>query len=228
MQIFRVPKTALTLRGAAADFLKAYTTNLPQASRSAFLDTRGRIVAVCAQKLLAASEALIVIETAVRDRLLEHLQRYLTFSDVALHEESYRIWHDTDDSTVSSPGDVYLASEPGRLVLTRRDLPSGSEADYRLFRVRHRLPVQGVDFDQEMLLNVFAEGYVSYEKGCYLGQEVIARVHHRGRPPKRLIVKRVSECAPDEAARLTSRVLDPSTGEEAGFLFVDNPVPESP
>ena len=41
-----------------------------------------------------------------------------------------------------------------------------------------------VDDDEELLLNIFPDGYVSYTKGCYLGQEIIARVHYRAKPSK--------------------------------------------
>ena len=84
------------------------------------------------------------------------------------------------------------------------------------------MPVQGIDFDEELLLNVANEEFVSYTKGCYLGQEIIARVHHRSKPPKKLIVKPLEECQPAEAARMTSKCVDPETGKMVGFIFVDN------
>ena len=59
-----------------------------------------------------------------------------------------------------------------------------------MFRLKHGIPVHGADYDREMLLNLNDLSYVSFEKGCFLGQEIIARVHHRGKPPKKLVVRR--------------------------------------
>jgi len=65
-----------------------------------------------------------------------------------------------------------------------------------------------------MLLNV-SEDYVSYQKGCFVGQEIIARVHHKSRPPKKLAVAA-------DSVDMTSRVKDPRTGKELGFAFAEN------
>ena len=57
-----------------------------------------------------------------------------------------------------------------------------------LARVESGRPRYGIDIDetvipQEAGLN---ERLVSFEKGCYVGQETIARLHYRGRPNRRL------------------------------------------
>ncbi len=50
------------------------------------------------------------------------------------------------------------------------------------------------------------ERAVSFEKGCYIGQEPVARLHYRGRPNRRLRGLRLSApAAPGEALRLGER-----------------------
>ena len=71
-------------------------------------------------------------------------------------------------------------------------------------------------------MNVANEEFVSYTKGCYLGQEIIARVHHRSKPPKKLVVKPLERDNPEEARRMTSKCVDPETGKMVGFIFVNN------
>ena len=41
--------------------------------------------------------------------------------------------------------------------------------------------------DTNILLEAGFDNAVSYTKGCYLGQEIIARIHWRGQPAKRLL-----------------------------------------
>ena len=67
--------------------------------------------------------------------------------------------------------------------------PTGSWADDAL-RILTRRPRLGVDTDERTIPNEIswlAEA-VHLNKGCYRGQETVARVHNLGRPPRRLVV----------------------------------------
>ncbi|MBF0490848.1 MAG: hypothetical protein HQL15_09620, partial [Candidatus Omnitrophica bacterium] len=85
------------------------------------------------------------------------------------------------------------------------------------------LPVMGVDYQaDDFVLNIDEHTFVSYTKGCFLGQEPVAKVHHRSKPTKKLIVKAEAECTPEERLIMTSRITDPQTGVLRGFVFVKN------
>jgi folate-binding protein YgfZ len=76
------------------------------------------------------------------------------------------------------------------LILTRgRDFgvrEAGPEA-FEIARVEAGRPREGVDAGESyILLESELDAAVSYTKGCYLGQEIIARIHWRGQPAKRL------------------------------------------
>jgi folate-binding protein YgfZ len=63
-----------------------------------------------------------------------------------------------------------------------------AEAAVECLRVEHGRPRYGVDLDdsvipQEAGLN---ERAVSFTKGCYVGQETVARLYHRGKPNRQL------------------------------------------
>jgi len=61
------------------------------------------------------------------------------------------------------------------------------EAAFEVARIEAGVPREGVDAGEEyIILESELEQAVSYTKGCYLGQEVIARIHWRGQPAKRL------------------------------------------
>jgi folate-binding protein YgfZ len=84
----------------------------------------------------------------------------------------------------------------------------GSEADAEVRRVESGRPRYGIDLDdtvipQEAGLN---ERAVSFEKGCYVGQETVARLHFRGKPNRHLRGLRLSEpAAPGTPLRLGER-----------------------
>ena len=64
--------------------------------------------------------------------------------------------------------------------------PVGSEA-LEILRVEAGLPRFGVDVtDNNVVLEAGLDEAVSFTKGCYLGQEIIARIHWRGHVAKRL------------------------------------------
>ena len=58
-------------------------------------------------------------------------------------------------------------------------------------------------------LNLDLSGAVSFTKGCYVGQEIIARMEHRGRPKRRM---RRLRLPPGVPARSGQRVEDPKMG----------------
>lgn len=61
------------------------------------------------------------------------------------------------------------------------------QAAFEIARIEAGVPREGVDAGEEyIILESELEAAISYTKGCYLGQEVIARIHWRGQPAKRL------------------------------------------
>jgi folate-binding Fe-S cluster repair protein YgfZ len=57
---------------------------------------------------------------------------------------------------------------------------------------------------------------VHLDKGCYRGQETIARVHHLGRPPRRLVLLHLDGIATDQPpAQGTPVTLD---GRAVGYV----------
>lgn len=58
---------------------------------------------------------------------------------------------------------------------------------FEIRRIEAGVPREGVDAGEDyILLESRLDEAVSYTKGCYLGQEVIARIHWRGQPAKQL------------------------------------------
>ena len=89
---------------------------------------------------------------------------------------------------------------------------------YEAVRVARRLPRLGWETDHRTLpaeAGFLAAG-VHLDKGCYRGQETVARVHHLGRPPRRLVLLHLDGVATDHPpARGTAVELD---GRAVGFV----------
>ncbi len=79
--------------------------------------------------------------------------------------------------------------------------PAGIDA-YEALRVEGRRPRLGVDTDHRTIPNElpWLRTAVHLDKGCYRGQETVARVHNLGRPPRRFVLLHldgVSEVLPE-------------------------------
>lgn len=104
-----------------------------------------------------------------------------------------------------------------------------------LLRLEAGIPEYGSDMDENIiLLEAGLERAVSYTKGCFLGQETIAKIHHRGhdQTAKRLsgLVVR-SDAAPaagskiynkdgKEIGRVTSAAVSPAFGRPIALAYL--------
>ncbi len=102
-------------------------------------------------------------------------------------------------------------SEPGTDGV-RRSRPVGWHA-LNVLRIEESIPQHLIDFGLESLPNEtgLMDTRVSFSKGCYVGQEIVARLHSRGRP-KQLLVR----------LEFTAEQL-PSAGEHVHALVAGSP-----
>jgi tRNA-modifying protein YgfZ len=115
------------------------------------------------------------------------------------------------------------ATEELTVALRDRGAVLASEDAAEIVRVEHGRPRYGIDLDetvipQEAGLN---ERAVSFTKGCYVGQETVARLYYKGKPNRHLRGLRLTAPAEPGAelrlgersvGRLTSSVLSPAHG----------------
>jgi tRNA-modifying protein YgfZ len=119
--------------------------------------------------------------------------------------------------------DVVCAASDADRVRGALDVPEVPEAAAEVLRVESGRPRYGLDLDdatipQEAGLNDRA---VSFTKGCYVGQETVARLHYRGKPNRHLRGLRFSAPVPSgtslvlgerEVGRVGSSVVSPRHG----------------
>jgi tRNA-modifying protein YgfZ len=88
-----------------------------------------------------------------------------------------------------------------RLLITKGQgvTPSASEKDYHIHRLACGVPTGGMDFVYGDTFphdaNMDQLNGVDFTKGCYVGQEVVSRMHHRGTSRTRIVPVRLSERA---------------------------------
>ncbi|SEO90860.1 hypothetical protein SAMN02799625_04201 [Methylobacterium sp. UNC300MFChir4.1] len=96
-----------------------------------------------------------------------------------------------------------------------------TEADYHAHRIALGVPEGGRDFafgdafPHEALMDQL--GGVDFRKGCYVGQEVVSRMQHRGTARTRILAAAYADAAPAPGTEITAggKVLG-TTGSAAG------------
>ena len=96
------------------------------------------------------------------------------------------------------------------------DIPRAEAQDYTALRVRHGVPESGVELvpEQTFILEAGLErlGGIDFRKGCYVGQEVTARMKHKATLRRGLVrVTVAGEAAPGTPVT--------TEGKPAGTLF---------
>lgn len=120
------------------------------------------------------------------------------------------------------------AGDADRLVAALLDAGAerGTEAAAEILRVESGRPRYGFDMSEATMPAEagIVERAVDFEKGCYIGQEPVARLHYRGRPNRVLRGLRLSEPAEAGAAlslgekeigRIGTSVISPAHGPVA-------------
>ena len=248
-----MPLTSLaswTLRGQGAmEFLQGYvssdlaTLEPGRWQVTCFCSIKGRVLAtafVCGD----ASEVSFLMREEMIDPLIDSLKKYLAFARVCsiarepLHAfgcigsplndiavESLRLPCETSMGLVLSPQDQ-SASDWRKLV------DAGHLADERLWTSYeietgfvHLTPNTREQFLPQML-GLEHLGAISYNKGCYLGQEIITRAAHRGKVKRRLV--RLEFQSENLEGVHPGTKLCSGTGREVGVLIALAPGKKGP
>ena len=224
MRLSRLNKTVLIIRSNVERFLSGLASNTLDKPRNAFVNVHGRIIATFDQAKAGDDAFLIVIEPFAFDALIAHIQKFLMLNKTTVEKIDLKVYFDLDRSYVLGQGEYAIPQRAGQMVITSKELSANvSDEEFIAFRLQNNIPLYGVDYQKdEFLLNVDEHEFVSYTKGCFLGQEPISKVHNRSKPTRKLVVAYEDELADDLKAKMTSKMKDPKTGKVRGFIFEKN------
>lgn len=189
----------ITVRGPSGErflqgFCTADVTKLESdGTCEAFFPTqKGRVLAY---GVVAKDESGFEIALSATDGrpLLEHLHKYAAIEavEVALSAGSPCFLELSTANAATPDGARRWPFAGGRLVEWRTERPSTAGLDaWDTFRIRHGIPLVGQDLTEKNIVQEAARTAwaVSFEKGCYLGQEPIARLDAMGHTNRELRV----------------------------------------
>jgi len=146
--------------------------------------------------LIAEGDGAILLDCAAesRDALLKRLKMYRLRAklEIEARDQLVLLAGQPDPKAGISFIDPRLAALGHRTIGARAEMPAAEDgaAQYRARRLDLGVP-EGADFGQDRMFALDAGldelHAVSFDKGCYVGQELTARMKHRGTARKRLL-----------------------------------------
>ncbi|WP_137994330.1 YgfZ/GcvT domain-containing protein [Streptomyces vilmorinianum] len=141
------------------------------------------------------------VEPGTREELIAYLESMKFFYrvEVADRTDDFAVVHLPAGSIAEVPKGVVVRETPhGRdLFLPRGDLesfaadhgPAAGMLAYEALRIEAHRPRLGFETDHRTIPHELGwiGSAVHLQKGCYRGQETVARVHNLGKPPRRLV-----------------------------------------
>jgi len=219
-QILQLENRAV-LRLAGADtrsFLQGLVTNdvatvtASNAVYAGLLTPQGKFLF---DMIIAADsdDLLLDIEAERKPQLMQRLMMYKLRADVTITEEGASVWAlwDGKPTTGVSYTDPRHKALHQRIIAAENPCPAAKALPVETYeerRIRHGVPDGSRDMAVEKYfwLEANAEKLngVSFDKGCYVGQELTARMKHRTNLKKMLVPVRLSgPAAPGDAITTT-------------------------
>jgi tRNA-modifying protein YgfZ len=202
-----------------------------ESCQALLLTAKARVIAPLVVLRRGSEDFLLLTEPELGERVRAELVRMRFAAKAAVELENHTSHVVFGGEGI--PSDDY--GEPAAEMLDAALEPNVSPEELELLRIRAGTPAWGKEIDDRVLPAEagLTERAVSFTKGCYPGQEPIARLHYRGHANRNLRVLRLDEPPAPETeilyegksvGRITSAVRD-----EDGALalaYVRREVPE--
>lgn len=213
---------------------------------AAFPNAQGRLLATV-RVLRRADKFLFETEAETREKVFQNLFRFTYAGDFFVEDLSDKFryfeilnlkseifnsdfinFQNNFNQDVFVPND---AAEDFLIKLKNQNAVEISDELYEVLRIENGVPLYGVDAGETTIVpELGIDGLISYQKGCYIGQEIIARIHFRGHIAKQLTgLILETEAKPNDelksldgksAGKITSVTFSPRLGKYIALAFV--------
>jgi folate-binding protein YgfZ len=235
LRVAERPRAFIRVAGPdAEDYLQRMVSNdvaalEPGGSCDALLLTaKARVIAPLRVLRRGTDDFLLLTEPELGERVQRELLRFRFAAKAQIEPEERRslvVFGEGDGIPTSDYG------QPAREVLDVDLTPTVGSDELERLRIEAGTPRWGREIDERVLPAEagLVERAVSFSKGCYPGQEPIARLHYRGHVNRRLRVLEVEGDTPAPDAeicmgeKVVGRVTSAVAGRALGYLRSEVP-----
>jgi len=190
------------------------------------LTPKARMIATLRIWRRRADDFLLLTEPDLGDAVLAELRkmRFAAKCELELEQHTATIVFGGGEGIPTSE-----YGEPAREVLDGGLEPTLAEAELERLRIEAGTPRYGHELDDKVLPAEAGldKTHISFRKGCYPGQEPIARLHYRGHVNRRLRVLDVESASPGDeiiyGEKVVGRVTSAVRGRALGYVRTDVP-----
>lgn len=221
MEVAARPRAFVRVAGPdARDYLHRMVSNdvealgVGGACPALLLTAKGRLVAPLVVWRRGAEDFLLLTEPELGETVRTQLTRMRLRARCEIESEEHA------SALVFGGGEGIVTDFPGAVeVLDAGIEPTLSDDELELRRIEAGVPRWGRELDDRILPAEAGldETHVSFTKGCYPGQEPVARLHHRGHVNRRLRVVELDDGTAVE--RVTSTATRPD-GSVVALAYV--------
>jgi tRNA-modifying protein YgfZ len=218
----------------AEDFLQRMVSNdVTEAPCEALLLTpKARVIAPLVVVRRGSEDFLLLTEPGLGQTVTATLVRARFAAKVTIeaeeHESLIVMGSDPMSGVLAIPTRDY--GEPAFEVLDAEVVPTLNGDELERMRIEARTPLWGKEIDERVLPAEAGldERAISFSKGCYPGQEPIARLHYRGKVNRRLRLLEIDSAEPGTEIRHGEKVVGRITSAVPGraLAYVRSEVPE--
>jgi len=220
--VARRPRAFVRVSGPdAEDYLQRLVSNDVEvlqegdSCEALLLTAKARVIAPLRVLRRGSDDFLLLTEPELGDTVRTELLRMRFAAKVEIVPEEHESW------LVLGEGEVLDDRPPGDEV---------SEEELERWRIESAIPRWGREIDDRVLPAEAGldETHISFTKGCYPGQEPIARQHYRGKVNRRLRVLELDGDAPPGTELLidgktVGRITSSVAGLALGYVRVEVP-----
>ena len=165
-------------------------------------NAQGRVIALLQLAAVTDTEVLVILPAELSEKVARQLQRYVLRAKLQLRDAS----HELAVCATLQPGSAGVRPPLGPYQLPAPDTrayglwplesdatpPAADAAASDAWHARNiagglpRITAATSEQFVAQMLNLDCIGAISFDKGCYTGQEIIARAHYRGHVKRRL------------------------------------------
>ncbi|GGF87685.1 MULTISPECIES: CAF17-like 4Fe-4S cluster assembly/insertion protein YgfZ [Cysteiniphilum] len=152
---------------------------------NALCNQKGRIIALFFMRFVAENDLLLALPRNLADQALQALRKYAVFSKISFEtSDQYQLIYSQNGYEKS-----FLLQHA--IVDVSQQLVSSLNFDkVQKENICQQLPMIDIHNSESFLpaeLNLDRLDVISYQKGCFMGQEIIARMKYRGNLKKSLL-----------------------------------------
>ena len=193
MGVVKLDYYVLVLRGKdSISLVNGLSTNKVDGTCTTVFTTQTAKIIDMVDVVVTEGFVALIGHNLYKDNLVQHINRKILAQDVTISDVSSANQVYLATSEIAVPGNVTICETfRGWIIVAPINTElevTMTEMEFENYRVENMIPIQGKEITPSNHPLACGLGHLVHEaKGCYIGQEILARMRSRGKQGKQLV-----------------------------------------